>query len=233
MTDPRNFYFNSNYSIDKILQIFSGSFVSASRITPTPINDTHNTNINDLLYYVGTYTVDGGNPQDIGSEVLVNGFRFQVLASVINGTLNILSNNADTATHTVTYNIATISKPSNTLFTTTQSSQHNFTSKLNYQKILFDEPIPITLSPAIGTTPTDTLITIPHDLGYRPCVRAFVDNGTTLTDVLVRNGISLVYNMNILMTNSLDGNNVYLRFTNLDTSTRNFNLNCRIYYDAN
>ncbi len=237
MIDPRNFYFNSNYLIDKVLEIFTGSFTSASRISPAPVNDTKNTSINDLLYYVGTYTVDGGEPQDIGSEVLVNGFVFQVLASTQAGTLQIYSNNADTISHEVTYKIALISKPSNTLFTLNESTQPindlYFSSSLNYQKIALEDVESVSVAPAVGATPTDTLVTIPHDLGYIPCVRAFVDDTTTLTDVLVRNGVALVFNIDTEMTNSVDESNVYFRFTNLDTNTYSFNLNYRIYYDAN
>lgn len=232
-----DFTFDSRYQVDKILEVFSGSFNSASRVNPIPINSSNITGISDLVYYAGTYTVDGSNPQDIGSVFRVNNFNFQVLASSQSNVINLLSNNADTVSHSVTYEITVISKPTNTFFTPSGSvdpaNSLYFTTGLNYQKVAFDDVLPVSVAAAVGTIPTDTLVAIPHNLGYKPCVRAFVDNGTTLTDVLVRNGIALIYNINLIMTNSVDENNVYFRFTNEDTTSRSFNLNYRIYYDAN
>lgn len=228
-----NFY--SGYPIDKIIGIFYGSFTATSRPFTAPVGDSHPTGINDLVYFVGTFTVDGSQPQDIGSEYMINGEIVQALGASINGTIQIYYNNSDSITHLITYEIAIISKPSNTLYTPGNLSNNTlyFYSGFNYQKIAVENTEPISIAAAVGPTPTDTVITIPHNLGYRPCVRAFVDNGTTLTDVLVRNGIALIFNEDVFMTNSTDNTNAYFRFTNNDTSVYSFNLGTRIYYDPN
>jgi hypothetical protein len=230
-----DFDFLSSKQIDKVIGIYSGSFTAASRPSFPALGATNAIGISDLTYFVGTFTVDGGNPNDLGAEELVNGFSVQAVGATSNNTLDIYYNNADTATHTIAYNVAIISKPSNTLYTPANlpTNKLYFNSSANYQKIAFDATEPITVAAAVGTTPTDTVITVAHNLGYKPCVRAFTDNGTTLTDTLTRNALPLVFNYNILMTNAVDTSNAYFRFTNFDTTARNLNLNYRIYYDAN
>jgi len=233
--NPTNYVFMSEYGIDKILSIFSGSFTAASRPSLPAIGASFASGINDLVFCQGTFTVDGGNPQDLGSELLVNGFYVQALAGSQSNNINIYYNNDDTVAHTITYNVFMISKPSNGLFTpgNLPANSDYFNSNDNYQKIDIDGEESISVSAATGNGPTDTVITIAHNLGYMPCVRAFVDDGTTLTDVLVRNSPALVYNRGVLMTNTVDNSNVYFRFTNLDSATYSFNLSYRIYYDAN
>lgn len=230
-----DFNFISEKQIDKIIGIYSGSFTAASRPSFPALGDSNTIGINDLTYFVGTFTVDGGNPQDLGAEVLVNGFSVQAVGATGANTLSIYYNNADTATHIISYNVAIISKPSNTQYTPINIPINKlyFNSSANYQKIYTDVTESIVVAAASGTSPTDTVITVAHNLGYKPCVRAFTDNGSLLTDTLTRNALALVFNYGIDMTNTVDNSNVYFRFTNSDTSARNFNLNYRIYYGAN
>ena len=197
--NPTNYVFMSEYGIDKILSIFSGSFTAASRPASPAVGASFASGIDDLVFCQGTFTVDGGNPQDLGSELLVNGFDVQAVAGSQVNNINIYYNNADTATHTIAYKVLMISKPSNGLFTpgNLPANSDYFDSSNNYQKIDIDGEQSISVAAAVSTTPTDTVITIAHNLGYIPCVRAFVDDGTTLTDILVRNSPALVYNRNV------------------------------------
>lgn len=230
-----NFSFNSAYEIDKILAVYSGSFSAASRPAVQTVGASNNTGISDFSFAQGTFTVDGGSPQDIGSETLVNGQTVQALFGSQSGVLKIYYNNADTVSHTIAYNIALLSKPTNTLYTLpgTPNDKLYFDSSKNYQKIALQSSQFVTVAAAVGTTPTDTVVTIPHNLGYRPCVRAFLDNSVTLVDLLVRNSMPLILNLNILMTNTVDNTNVIFRFTNSDTTAYTLRIHYRIYYDAN
>jgi len=227
--------FYSGDQIDQILAVFSGSFSATSRPAAQTVGASNNTGISDFSFAQGTFTVDGGSPQDMGSETLVNGETVQALFGSQSGVLNIYYNNADTVAHTIAYNIALLSKPSNTLFTLpgTPNNKLYFDSRKNYQKIALQDSQSVTVVAAVGTTPTDTVVTIPHNLGYRPCVRAFLDNSVTLVDLLVRNSMPLIFNTNVLMTNTVDNANVTFRFTNSDTTAYTLKLHYRIYYDAN
>lgn len=234
MIDQTKLTFASIYGIDKVLDVFSGTFIAPSQPITLSVLSSNNTTISDLVFFQGVYSIDGGINQDIGSEALANGFAVQALGASQNGQLNLYANNADTLTHSISYQIAMLAKPSNTLYVPQNVDNDLYFSTVNnYQKIDLQDTIPITIVPAPTMTPVDTLIKLPHNLGYRPCVRAFVDNGTVLTDALVRNGIALIYNIGVFMTNYVDNTDVYLTFTNFDNTTYKLNLSYRIYYDPN
>lgn len=231
-----DFYFNSNYEIDKVLQIFEGSFSAPSNQGGIPVTAqvVNTVGVNDFVYYAGIFNVDGGTYNDLGSEVTVNGVNIQCLGGSTKGSLSLYSNNGDSINHTIGYKIAAIAKPSNTLFTSSSIPNNKlyFSTAINYQKIALEGDKSVTVSLATSS-PVDTVVSIPHNLGYHPCVRAFIDNGTTLTDLLVRNGVALIYNNNTLMTNSIDNSNVNFRFTNENGAAATYTIHYRIYYESN
>jgi hypothetical protein len=222
--DNTKLVFNSNVSIDKILSVYSGSFLAPAGNLSA--GSMHSLGVNDLVYFAGLFSVDGGAQQDLGGQTS-EGSTKQVWCwgKSTNGEITIEYWNTDSSEHTVAYEIAIISKPSNTLYTPTSqpNNQLYLSSNENMQKIAFDKTIPLSIT-------GNYTYTAAHNLGYRPCVRAFLDNGSVLIDAI---GSTVGFNIGFPdLLVSVDNTNVYFIWSGV-SSTYNLNLNYRIYYDPN
>lgn len=237
-TNSSKVAFTSALDTDRVLEIFTGRIsVPTTGSGSLALFDTYNTGINDLTYPVGIFSVDGGNGTDMGSHYLVGSSYLSLVASTQNNVLNVSAINFDAPTHSVAYKIAILAKPSNTTFTLPNNLPVNtayLDSRINYQKIALEATIPIIVPAGNGTTAwLETLtVPIPHNLGYRPNVRSFVDDGTSLT---LANGtsFSLLYRVQIACRIKIDNNNVNFVFLNSTASPKALNLSYRIYYDPN
>lgn len=245
MGAPENFIANArkvaytNFAdVDKVLEIFTGSMtVPVSGTGALDLYFTHDTGIADFTYFAGYFAVDGGNGSDIGAHYIGNTSYLTVVGASQNNALKIYAVNFDNVQHTVVYQVAVLAKPSNTLFTIPSNIPNNkpyLDSRLNYQKIAFEATIPIVIPAGDGLVANKEVLTIPvpHGLGYRPNVRSFVDNGTSLTHA-TGNNFGLLFAKSMHCRVKLDNNNVNFVFLNSSTSTLSLNLSYRIYYDSN
>lgn len=232
--DPLKAQFASGLQIDKILQIFSGSFTLATTVSGAlVIKDSHTTPINDMTYFFGIYSVDGGNNTDIGSNYLVNNHFVNVAGGSKVNSIGIYGVNFDSVSHSVSYEIAIMARPSNALYSSISPPNNNLylTSRSNYQKIALEGSQSVNVAAGNGTlgfSPTATTIT--HNLGYRPCIRSFVDDGTTLTDFSTPGVITKLAPGRISPSNT---NAVFSFINNSAISTYTLTLSHRIYYDPN
>lgn len=232
--NPLKAQFASGLQVDKILQIFSGSFTLAPTISGALIiKDNHATAVNDMTYFFGIYSVDGGNATDIGSNYLINNEFVNVAGGSKANSIGVYGVNFDSVSHNVSYEIAIMAKPSNTLYSAVSPPDNNLylTSKSNYQKIALEGSQSVNIAAGNGTQGfSPTSVTIVHSLGYRPCVRSFVDDGTTLTDFSTPGVVTSLAPGRTLLSNT----NAVLSFINNSASaTYTLTLSHRIYYDPN
>lgn len=227
-------YFASSLQIDKIIGTFSGSFAlnssgvaGVNNTASTPIS----TGIDETTFFYGIFSVDSGvtwNPIGVNrrhvesDDVTVNPQGEYVVlgqSEIDVFTLNSTNTASASATqffnYTVLYKVALVAKPDQGDITI-QSIGTNvfFDSRLNYQKIVFDEKVSSSGS-------NQTVITT-HNLGYVPKLVAFAETGGVLKDMG-----SSVYSINSLLIGSTT-TTATVRVAGSFTGS----VYTRIYYDA-
>lgn len=184
ISDIANTHFSSSLFIDKIIGTYTGSFALNSPAAGATNTQTIplTTNIPATTFYQGIFSLDAGanwNPfytdlrhvESVDPSVNPQGST-QVYGESTAGTFNVIGKNVANVTatqffdYTVLYKVALIAKPSQGTITPQPiGSDQFFNSGLNYQKIFRD-----TSTASSGTNQT---VTINHNLGYVPRVRAF------------------------------------------------------------
>lgn len=235
--DNTKLVLNSADKIDQIINVLSGSF-TANASTNNGTGPVISTNIADTTFFAGVFKRDASaDYQNLGSwnAVAFSGVNQFGLAGVsTSGSLSLKYWNSDTNPHTYNYQVALIAKPTTGLVTVQNVGTKTYlnTSKYNYQKVAVDKTQPITVAGGGSAgTPIVTTISVAHDLGYFPTVRAFLDNGTSLTDILFFDATLMLGNSGITVFPRIDTANVYFDFSNSNAGAFNYNLSTRVYYD--
>lgn len=224
----------SQVPIDNVIAVYNGSMGIPIAGDP-PVVTTFSTGITNTTFFQGVFSTDV-NPayNDIGGFTFVNDgvgdfTRYGLEAYSQNGTINVRSRSNDLVdTHTATFKIAIITQPNQGVVPAESSTiKENFYSQRNYQKIAVDDIQPVSI-------PATTVITIPvpHNLGYTPCARPFIDVSGTLYDglgtpALVEDGFFARCTAEV----TGDAANVYITFVNDSTIAFDAILYTRIYYD--
>lgn len=243
MPDPRDIYFSSEIPIDKILGTFEGSFSIGTGSPFAEVNDTFVTNIPETTFYQGIYSTDGGTTWiDLGSYI---GRTTDITVIGISslGSFTIKSRNFGASGFDVQYKVALIAKPGQGSITPQPIGDDIvFNTEFNYQKILSDESSSISVANG-----SDYIETIPHNLGYIPKVRAFIEIPSSFGSYTTAGLYEFLTfaNASLSQTTSpdasaehksgvyLDNSNVYVGIGNkAGVGTLNGTLYVRTYYDA-
>lgn len=242
--DPRNFLLHSNYPTDKIVEIISsddvGTVTVASGATST---QTYVHSLGDTAFFVGKFWLDGTTKQaPLGSTIVVSGDYSDINAIFTDGVyatstyitstdFHISFVNNDASSQTVAFEIYLISKSDQLPLETGNLSKLSFSSNYNYFKIAQDSTVAIPSLAAASSSPFYRVqtITIPHNLGYVPMVRAFVE-----TDIRLATGTTVDSGgLRIRVNYSIDDTNLYLQVSNFSTTDASATglFHYRIYYD--
>lgn len=232
--DPTKINFYSGYPTDNIINILKGNITAAGTSTAV-LGATLNTAINDTTLYVGVFSIDeSADYQNLGTLNNDNSPVIGLAAvSQANGLL-LYYWNSDSVSHTLSYEVALIAKSTQGFITPQLVGNDIYINSVsnNYQKIAFE---PVQLISVTGggsaSTPVITTIGVSHNLGYFPTVRAFIDNGTKLTDVLFYPFGVLLGTSGITCVTSIGATNVTFTFSNPNSGAQTYNLTTRIYYD--
>jgi len=235
------------YQIDKIVGIFTGTvFIAAPTSAQGNILSTTSKahGLGDSAYFQGIFTTDGGTTwNDFGAQtpnLAAPNPQFQTVdaeAIVDTTNVNIYINNYYDLAHstssavTVTYKIYLLAKntmavPVNTI-TTNQKAQ--FDSRYNYQKIALQGTTAISVASGASSG-----VSVTHNLGYIPKIKAFF---------LPSSAPTTVYALNYIITPPSGAPDIYAEIT---TTTVTFasdqtgfgapgvagNIEWRIYYES-
>lgn len=229
--------FTSVYPIDNVLSIYSGSITIPVRTDP--VNTvTLQTNLGDSCFYAGVFSVNGSSTEFInigGRKYYDDGAgaytEYGVEAYSTSSGIVISTRTNDTSAHSCTFKVASIAKPDQgvvDLTTQTAPTIENFLSSDNtYLQIAQDYHEPYSITTSYSNT-----LTIPHNLGYVPVVRAFAEVDSKLWD-LSQSGAVLYQSGFTYLTAEiiLDTTNVYIYFKNGTSTAKTADVYCRIYYE--
>lgn len=250
MTDPRNFLFNSNYEIDKIIGIVEGTTTINAPINisgPTSIIIKQPHGFDDSCYFAGIFSSDNSTYNDFGSQTpnLKSPSEpvFQTLdcnATVDKVNINItvtnyydFVNSVGTSYPNVNYKVALIAKNTMTVPITPLPVNEKvaFSTEFNYLKIFNKDST--TLNVASGDVGSTVIF---HGLGYIPRVKAFFfDNATPDVCRPINYTPSLVSGSGIDSPQvQIDEQKVtfFSDQSNFDSLGINGSIEYRIYYDS-
>ncbi len=237
MADPRDFIFNSNYQLDKIVG-YKTDTITATAGVNTSVTVT--TNVTETTFYDGYFSVDGssinvplggkynvsGTPDPFGNTV---GLSCYMNSS---GSLTVGYYNNDGSPHTITYCIYLIAKPNQSaLAPINPSTGFAFNSNYNYYKIYQDSSTSVTLPSATTVGFSTATATIAHNLGYPPAYRCFVE----YNNKLVQSDAALTAD-SIVSTAMSDNTNLYVQLFNealvSNQASKVVTVYYRTYYDS-
>lgn len=196
-----DFYFNTEYEIDKIIATYSGTIASSAPTSgggSTTASASHTHGFGDSTYYQGVFSVDGGTTwNDFGADIPYTGGTYLAIQTVevdavvttTAATVTVTNfydyANSRGVAYTVQYKLYLMAK--NTMASpitpSNQVENTNFDTRLNYQKVAFSGST--TLNVSAGSTGSTS---VAHNLGYVPNVRAFwFDSGSSTTCRSIRN----------------------------------------------
>lgn len=235
MTDPRNFYFNSAYDVDKIIGVFTNTFAIAPSGS-TPLIDVKAHGFGDSTYFQGIFTTDNGITwNDFGAQTpnLSNPSApvFQTVdveAMVDTTNVNVYMTNSTAATITLTYKIYLLAKNimAKPIVPLNINQLLFFDSNFNYQKIALEGNV--TFSVTSGSTGTTI---VPHNLGYIPSIRAFFFPG--INQCFSFSQITIPPTSSPILQAQIDSTNLTFFSDQSGFSGTNFSgtIEYRIYYD--
>lgn len=174
MADIRNAVFDSRYKNDEIIRVITGTSSSLTTGNSETIEISNSFMNGWGGLFVGIWSLNGTDWYDIGADKLDGSFvsEWQVSANTDPNTLNIFVWNIRGSTGTVQYKIALLARATQQGASVIQPDEiKRLDTRYNFQKIFYDEESPTT-TVAIGTTYT---ITVPHNFGYVPFVRGFIN----------------------------------------------------------
>lgn len=178
ISDPRQVYFASQYSIDKIIGTFEGSFSAPGATGVVNVTTTSfGTSIPESTFFQGIYSVDNGDNwnrfnNDYGTDPIspdldVYGYSTADVF-VVTGRNNTFDSSSN---FTVLYKVALIAKPDQGDITPQPiGSNIAFDSRENYLKIIEDEHTAISLGAGASTS-----YRVPHNLGRFPQAMSYLE----------------------------------------------------------
>lgn len=119
VANAKNFLFNSDYPIEKVLATYEGSFTATaagSIFTPHRTNQTITNNTGQTPFLVLIYSRDGGSSWQDGGVVVPTGgstpsFQtVEVNAYATSSNLVVVATNWITSSQTITYKLAALSR---------------------------------------------------------------------------------------------------------------------------
>jgi len=250
--DPINvkdFLLESDDPIDNIIGTYDGTFsVNAATGSPNPDITTVNikTGITSTCFFQGIFSIDGGNTwQDFnanlsttrGGNIVVQTVTV-VGESVADGSISIsclnyydYTNSVGTA-YTVLWKLVLFARPNQpALDLQPVGADLSFNTDLNYQKIASDTYQTLS-APGPGIT---SVATFPHNLGYKPKFRIFLDQSTDTLN-LNSNNLYDIQTMSagvIMYYAKVDTENVYVyAYNGYSPTTYTARIYARIYYDS-
>lgn len=238
MINRTNTAFYTGDAVDKLLIPLTG--VTTGLATNTSLQVALPLPVNDTLLHQGIWSIDGTNWQDISDAnyTAAGVVNAQISAWCIPGTFYLECFNVrNVATVPFSYKIVGIAKDNQGIFPVQPFGIATaYDSRQNVEKMAVSSILPATIAASATFTQT-----IPHNLGFVPPARCFLEMLTTSVFSPYGGGanVSIIDCSNSLAAGALhmactitiDSTNLYLSIKNNNAGSVSVNIHYRIYYD--